>query len=292
MSILIYAGGHSLACSYMYPPTVHISDIKATENQNVYNIYFTNGSSYDIVEKVQYNIVSKNQTDFNSQLKEKSISDPTFMKGNENYNVTIFENNSSYVWTIENQSNHFLRNLNISIQEDLRYWSFISEKYNSAYLIIPPYLYIAKLGQSEATTIVEVQNWDGGAINSLAINEDLNLLYSVGSCCYCVSKTYYSYSEDNIEFLVKENLWDIVIIEPNTKQLIYASEFDTKINHYQLEEKKSVTIEIELKTQEIENSTDSFNLEIPEILTLGLITIVGSGLGIISAITIERLVKK
>ncbi|OLS24854.1 MAG: hypothetical protein HeimC3_17290 [Candidatus Heimdallarchaeota archaeon LC_3] len=271
----------------MYPPIVHISDIKATEDSDIYNIYFTNGSNSNIVEKVQYNITSRNQNEFNDDLLELPINNPIFKNGNNIYNVILFANDSNYIWIIKNETNYFTKQLNISLEEIPLYWSFISEKYNSAYLIIPPYFYITKLDHNKEIKSGMIQSWDAGGERNLYINEDLDLFYSSAGCCYCVSRLFFSYSEENIEFLVQENVWDIIIIDSNTKQLIYANEFDYKITHYQLNENKVVSIELKLK---ILNGRAGLNFS--QIFSFGIISFGGLGLGIFSAIIFERLMKK
>lgn len=293
------------ACSIAVPEFLHISNIELTDDET--KIHFTiSDDDYNNWEVV-YNLFENQIQTLGS---EQIITDLGMRPTIQNYITRLYENNGLSYWELKDSENNLLFNIEIElntsdivfVSENLS--SFFSVKLNTAYLIIPNFLYdtsiveydgeyatvvIAQMDNLENLTyLVETEWYRYG--NSFSIYDEYQLLRLQGNGADCVNSVYFTFGIDTFDFLVKTTAGQRELLD-HRSGFMYVSSYQwaehtstlqtINLNDY---ETHAVTWESEQLRAIIDDDIDT----ISDSLTLPVLSLIGTAFCLFAIVFLRK----
>ncbi|OLS16807.1 MAG: hypothetical protein HeimC3_51270 [Candidatus Heimdallarchaeota archaeon LC_3] len=195
-----------IACSWIYDSSkIHISDIKASNDPNIYLISVDSSKSYE--RKVAFNILTKEMTKPNNYMEiNNSIK--------ENFNIVdyyseIRENTfNQTIWNVTHKDGSNIFEKTIDVTKSTFIIFFRSDRLNMAYLILsindelknPKFLlFMSKLdNKSNVFQGTFLQGEFSIDRNDFLVNEEENLLQHPPLSLLCLEQEFYSFNKSGL----------------------------------------------------------------------------------------------
>lgn len=164
----------------------------------------------------------------------------------------LINETTSLVWNVTNMDRViYSTSFNFS-QMDLVAFSFYSERFNRAYLVLDSYQYNAEDPQSYVLDLstfelqnLTVSNLGNFWLRTFTVYDSLSLLRLRVTCCLCIDSYYLVYGENYIEQIYTDStLNNRFVVDPDLNKMVYT----TRGNYYGL----YLVYEITLYPYEIE----------------------------------------